>query len=93
LTPPRYFESIIRGNSDLAKLYGNPIWDFYDMFSVKKDKPMAIPESGAVFYSNAPPGPGELNLKQSWWRQSFNASLYDGMPRLKAIVVCVHWIG
>ncbi|KAI9030312.1 glycoside hydrolase superfamily [Hyaloraphidium curvatum] len=85
VTPPGYFESVIFGNSTLSQLYGQPQWDFYAMFAERYRKPLAVPESGAVFYSGVPPGPGELALKQSWWRQSFNAEMFRRMPRLKMV--------
>lgn len=89
VTPPGYFETVIFGNSTLSNLYGQPQFDFYNMFAVRYNRPMAVPESGAVFYSGVPagPGPGELALKQSWWRQSFNAETFKKMPRLKMVSV------
>ena len=64
-----------------------------DMFATRYNKPMAVPESGAVFYSGVPSGdgPGELALKQSWWRQSFNADTFKKMPKLKMISVSREW--
>jgi hypothetical protein len=89
LTPPGYFETVLHGNSTLSNLYGQPKFDFYEMFAERYNRPMAVPESGAVFYSGVPkgPGPGELALKQSWWRQSFNADMFRRMPRLKMVSV------
>jgi hypothetical protein len=72
------------------------------VFCKRYNKPFILPESGAAFYLNytnhrnqttgvvgtyvAPPGPGELRLKQTWWRQVWDRAALARWPLLKAIV-------
>ncbi|KAJ3305150.1 hypothetical protein HDV03_001912 [Kappamyces sp. JEL0829] len=57
---------------------------FYQTYAVKKNKPMFISETGSTWHPNSPPGPGELAIKQSWWRSNmFNASFLDTYSHIK----------
>ncbi|KAI8906358.1 glycoside hydrolase superfamily [Gorgonomyces haynaldii] len=69
-------------------------YNFYDMFSTKKNKPFMISETGTALHeyilaSNAAvaPGPGELTMKQAFWRQYITnpASMVSKYPRIKAL--------
>ncbi len=78
--PPDRFVNVIRGFYPNAPIQ----FDFYNMFAVGKNKPMAVPESGAVFYE-APTaaGPGELAIKRAWWREVYNTGVFAQFPLLK----------
>lgn len=41
--------------------------DFYTSYARKK--PMMIAETGAAYHTRTPPGPGELAIKQAFWKQ------------------------
>lgn len=70
------------------------------VFCKRYSKPFMLPESGAAFYLDythrtstgametyeAPPGPGELKLKETWWNQAWNKENAKRWPLLKAIV-------
>ncbi len=58
--------------------------DFYDVYYKGHGKPLAIPDT-AAFYDPARPGPGEVVLKQSWWRQVFDPTLLTAYPGIKMI--------
>lgn len=88
LPPPSQFSDIING----ANGYGGS--NFYDTYSAKGDKPFFVAESGASFHLNflanqsaiLSPGPGEVSIKQSFWRQYLtNAQLPSQFPKIKAI--------
>ena len=71
MPPPNSFASTLRGAG-----HEPPIPDFYARYCADAihHKPLAIPETAALFNPQQPPGPGEFPLKQAWWRQVFNAS-------------------
>jgi hypothetical protein len=61
------------------------------MFAERYKKPMAVPESGVSFYytdrnGRVDPGLGEMAVKQGWWRQAFNATMFREMPLLRGVV-------
>ncbi|KAJ3305162.1 hypothetical protein HDV03_001924 [Kappamyces sp. JEL0829] len=58
--------------------------NFYQTYAVKQDKPMVVSEGGAVFFSDQPAGPGEVAIKQAWWRQSITSGAFlDKYSQLK----------
>lgn len=79
---PNHLVDLIHGTSQWSIQGGQPAWDFYSMFP---GKPFAIPETGAAFYTAAPPGPGELVMKQDWWRMALTAKPWTTMPRLRMV--------
>ncbi|KAI9032997.1 glycoside hydrolase superfamily [Hyaloraphidium curvatum] len=97
-TPPPagYVEPTIRGDSARNRDSLQPRYDFYAMFAERYGKPMALPESGVSFYYNethggkvakkVSPGAGEMAIKQAWWRQTFNRTLFADLPMLKGVV-------
>lgn len=61
--------------------------DFYAVYGEQHGKPVAIPETGALYV----PGNGgaeEVAVKQAWWRQVFDAGLPVRFPRLSM----VNWV-
>ena len=63
--------------------------DFYTDYGVAHDKPVAIPETAALYVDGAGGDP-ELAVKQSWWRQVFDPTLHQRLPRL-AMVNWFEW--
>lgn len=61
--------------------------DFYAVYGEQQAKPVAIPETGAL-YVPGNGGAGELAVKQAWWRQVFDAGLTARFPRL----AMVNWV-
>jgi len=60
------------------------MYDFYTRFSQLRNKPFILAESGSPFIVSAPPGPGELAIKQPWWLQTLKLpSVY---PNLKGVI-------
>ncbi len=86
------FASTLRGTANEP-----PVPDFYARYCRDgvHNKPLAIPETAALFNTQQPAGPGEFLIKQAWWRQAFNASDDDTnvvniaveFPKLK----CINW--
>ncbi len=58
--------------------------DFYAAFVEGKDKPLAMPETSALF-NTAAQGAPELEIKQLWWRQVFTEGTLERFPRLRMI--------
>jgi hypothetical protein len=58
--------------------------DFYATYGDGYDKPVALPETGALW---APENAGapEGAIKRTWWRQVFDPSLADRLPRLAMV--------
>lgn len=83
--PTQRFVDVITGRYP-SSIAAGITYDFYKMFADQHAKPMAVPESGAVFYgSPVAPGPGELTIKQTWWRQVYNSTVFSLYPRLKLV--------
>jgi hypothetical protein len=58
--------------------------DFYEIYYLEHGKPIAIPETSAL-YNTARSGAAELDIKQSWWRQVLNRDLlasYSGIQMI-----------
>jgi hypothetical protein len=89
---PNSFAATLRGTGLLP-----PIPDFYARYCADRthQKPLAIPETAALYNPQRSPGPGEFQIKQAWWRQIFNAFDDDSnsvniavdLPKLK----CLNW--
>jgi hypothetical protein len=63
--------------------------DFYADYSESRGKPMAIPETAALYVPGAG-GADELAVKQAWWRQVFAPDVPQRFPRL-ALVDWFEW--
>jgi hypothetical protein len=58
--------------------------DFYADYGERLNKPVAVPETAALFV----PGSGgatELDIKQGWWSQLFDPGIPEEYPQLKMI--------
>lgn len=56
----------------------------YDFYATSKNKPFMISETAATFHSLVDPGPGEVAIKQTWWRQMMtNSTFLDLHPKIK----------
>ncbi len=88
LPEPNRFLNIITGRNICPAT--QPVWSIYDIAD-KYDKPFGVPETAAVFYEDTinGPGPGELAIKQAWWRQILTPTVFRQLPRLKLVV----WFG
>lgn len=66
VSPAGSFESVINNNG------------FYQTYSVLKNKALMISETAATFHTNTPlgAGPGEVAVKQSFWRQFLTNSTF-----------------
>jgi hypothetical protein len=58
--------------------------DFYEVYYLEHGKPIAIPETAALF-NTARQGSRELAIKQSWWRQVLNADLLSSYSGIQMI--------
>jgi hypothetical protein len=58
--------------------------DFYATYGEGHDKPVAIPETGALWAPDAGGAP-ERAIKQAWWRQVFDDELLTRLPRLAMV--------
>lgn len=78
--PPNKFVELLRGT------YGTgaqaPIWDFYGIYGEGMQRPVAIPETAALYIHDRP-GPTELEVKQTWWRQVFAESVHQQLPWIR----------
>jgi hypothetical protein len=61
--------------------------DFYAEYGEKRGKPVAIPETAALFSpgSDGAEPADELAVKQAWWRQVFSADTRERFPLLTMI--------
>jgi hypothetical protein len=58
--------------------------DFYTVYGVDRGKPVAIPETAALYAPGAG-GQSELVIKQAWWEQIFSPATHQQFPQLKMI--------
>jgi hypothetical protein len=58
--------------------------DFYRDWAVRHRKPLAIPETGAL-YAPGRGGAGQLAVKRAWWSQAFSAEVRRRFPRLRML--------
>lgn len=78
------FVSQLRGEYRGAGGDDTVLPDFYGTYGEQHGKPVAIPETSALFNTNAG-GPDELDIKQRWWRQVFGGQTAAQLPLLKMI--------
>lgn len=58
--------------------------DFYTEYGVTRNKPIAIPETAAM-YNTTMGGADELLMKRAWWRQVFGSETQTELPRVRLI--------
>ncbi|KAJ3106779.1 hypothetical protein HK100_003682 [Physocladia obscura] len=74
------------GSNDSAWL---AVHNFYQMFSVARNKPLMFPETGAPWISAFAIVSGattETTLKQEWWSQIFSENSFTNFPKFKFAV-------
>ena len=58
--------------------------DFYEMYALRRAKPLAIPETGALFQPGLA-GDAEATIKLAWFEQVFAPELTTRLPQLRMI--------
>jgi len=58
--------------------------DFYEVYVEQHGKPMAVPETAAL-YNPYFGGDAEMDIKQNWWQQVFSAEVAEDFPGIKMI--------
>jgi hypothetical protein len=84
LPEPNKFANQLTGNYSGANGDDSPVSDFYQVYGEAHGKPVAIPETAALF-NPAAGGEGELAIKQAWWGQLFDPATAARFPQLKMI--------
>jgi len=79
------FVSMITGNYDGFNGDHREVLDFYNEFSIRHNKPMAITETGAFFNTEVSSGDSEFAIKHAWWNQVYSAQIFQSFPRIKMI--------
>ncbi|RKP00207.1 hypothetical protein CXG81DRAFT_13506 [Caulochytrium protostelioides] len=86
VTPPNFVADYIRGSGgNVNPSLNASVITFYDRFVEGRGKPMMLAESGAPFLVTQG-GASELDVKKSWWEQTWNTALMKEFPRLRAII-------
>ena len=84
LPEPGKFAAQLTGTYDGAGGDDSAVPDFYAEYGQRRGKPVAIPETAAL-YNPAEGGADELAIKQAWWGQVFDESMPEDFPQLKMI--------
>jgi hypothetical protein len=84
LPEPNKFVQQLTGNYAGANGNDTLLPDFYGTYGVQHGKPVAIPETAALFAPEAG-GEPELAIKQAWWSQLFDPGTAAQFPQLKMI--------
>jgi hypothetical protein len=84
LPEPGKFAAQLTGNYIGANGDDSLVPDFYQVYGVDHGKPVAIPETAALFAPGAA-GEAELAIKQAWWGQVFDPATAARFPQLKMI--------
>lgn len=63
------FESLVTGHTTR--------WNLYNDYATNKSKPIVISETGAAYYLDEKAGPGELEIKRTWWDSLYNSTLLE----------------
>ncbi|MGB2921458.1 MAG: glycosyl hydrolase [Mycobacterium sp.] len=84
ITEPNKFIDMLTGAYDGTAGSDLGVPDFYDVFGVQRDRPVAIVETAAI-YTPSRPGADELAVKQAWWQQVFAEDTHERFPQLKMI--------
>jgi hypothetical protein len=84
LPEPRKFADQLTGNYFGANGDDTLLPDFYHVYGEGHGKPVAIPETAALFAPGAAGG-NELAIKEAWWGQLFDPATAAQFPQLKMI--------
>ncbi|PVY29979.1 glycoside hydrolase family 26 protein [Williamsia muralis] len=82
---PNKFADQLTGRYNGANGDDSALPDFYDVYGVQHGKPVAIPETAALYNPAATAGPGATTIKGSWWSQIFSPTIPERFPQLKMI--------
>jgi hypothetical protein len=78
------FADQLTGNYAGANGDESPLPDFYQAYGVDHGKPVAVPETAALFTPDGG-GEAELEIKRAWWEQLFGAETTARFPQVKMI--------
>ncbi len=78
------FKEQLTGNYVGANGDDSLLSDFYHVYGQQHGKPVAIPESAALFAPGAG-GAAEMDIKRAWWEQLFSPDVAAEFPQLKMI--------
>ena len=81
---PGKFAAQLTGTYDGAGGDDRAVPDFYAVYGEQHGKPVAIPETAAL-YNPARNGAGELAIKDAWWGQVLDSSVPQKFPQLKMV--------
>jgi hypothetical protein len=84
LPEPGKFADQLTGNYNGANGDDSLLPDFYHVYGESRGKPVAIPETAAL-YAPGTGGENELAVKQAWWSQLFDPAAEAQFPQLKMI--------
>lgn len=84
LPEPNKFADQLTGDYKGANGDDSLLPDFYGVYGTQHGKPVAIPETAALF---APGSGGESEnvIKEAWWSQLFSPTTHQEFPQLKMI--------
>lgn len=81
---PGKFAAQLTGTYNGAGGDDRAVPDFYAVYGVDRNKPVAIPETAALVNTARDTGRA-LAIKRAWWRQVFAADIPQRFPQLKMI--------
>lgn len=84
LPEPHKFADQLTGNYSGANGDDSLLPDFYGVYGTQHGKPVAIPETAALFAPSAG-GESEAAIKEAWWSQLFSPGTHQQFPQLKMI--------
>lgn len=84
LPEPGKFTDQLTGTYNGANGDDSLLPDFYTVYGVDHGKPVAIPETAAL-YAPGVGGDQELAIKQAWWNQLFSPETHARFPQLKMV--------
>lgn len=84
VTEPHKFIDMLTGNYNGTAGGDLGVPDFYQVYGIEHNHPIAIVETAAIFTPSRS-GEGELAVKQAWWKQVLSDETADRFPQLKMI--------
>ena len=78
------FVAQLHGEYDGLNGDDSAVPDFYQDYGITRGKPIAIPETAAM-YNTEIDGADEVVIKQTWWRQVFSDEIFTDHPQIKMI--------
>lgn len=81
---PGKFAAQLTGEYDGLGGDDSAVPDFYETYAVGHEKPLAIPETAALFI-HRDGGSRDIEVKRTWWRQVLSEQTLDRFPRLHMV--------